>query len=233
MVKVVLSNSPTDDNCVAMAIRGEVSNLAFCKLGDKKWTVLGDDNNGYRRGYMDIIFFKGQFYTLTVNGKVEVCDLGASLTTTTIKSPTDLRIGISNKRYLAEMGGELLIVTRYMDTPSDVRKERLNYYRTYLFEVFRLRLKRGKQRWAKVDYFGDYMLFVGNNSSFSLCAREFPGSRANCIYFTDDYNYLHQQGKLGGHDIGVFNMETGKVNQLPNKTWLLLPTPVWFTLSLR
>ncbi|KAF6146422.1 hypothetical protein GIB67_037722 [Kingdonia uniflora] len=235
MRKVVLSTSPTDDNCIAMAIQGDISTLAFCRLGDKRWTVFGDDEDGYRRGYRDIIFFKGKFYTISADRKVQVCDLGASPSIITIKPPTIVGMGVCNQVYLVEMCGQLLMVARHLHTPPpDIHKDRLNYYLTNVFEVFRLRLKQGKQRWAKVDSLGDYMLFLGRNQSFSLPAREYPGSKANCIYFTDDYSDHPNLVKIGGHDMGVFDMETGRTKLLPcypNKTWLLLPEPLWFTPS--
>ncbi|XP_043698345.1 putative F-box protein At5g66830 [Telopea speciosissima] len=62
--KVILSSSPTDPDCLVLAIMDSCG-LAYCKLGDSKWVVFKDieeDDFGE-----DVVFYNGQVYALSEN----------------------------------------------------------------------------------------------------------------------------------------------------------------------
>ena len=68
------------------------------------------------------------------------------------------------------------------------------------------------------------------NNSLSLSAQDIAGCKANCIYFTDDYIDEQRKGIQGGHDMGVYKMEGGRVEPLPgfaSDTKLVWPPPIW------
>uniref|UniRef100_A0A2N9F2Y1 KIB1-4 beta-propeller domain-containing protein n=1 Tax=Fagus sylvatica TaxID=28930 RepID=A0A2N9F2Y1_FAGSY len=61
LTKIVLSSSPSNgSDFVAVAIYGEIGSLAYCKRGDKKWSIISDK----RPPYKDVIFYEGQLYAL-------------------------------------------------------------------------------------------------------------------------------------------------------------------------
>nr|POE88857.1 putative f-box protein [Quercus suber] len=55
--RVVLSSSPTSNECRAMAIFGEFSELAFCKYGDNKWTLIDTERQYVEQDFMKILRF--------------------------------------------------------------------------------------------------------------------------------------------------------------------------------
>ncbi|KAK7833794.1 f-box protein skip23 [Quercus suber] len=68
------------------------------------------------------------------------------------------------------------------------------------------------------------------NYSLSLSAQDIAGCNANCIYFTDDYIDGQREGIQGGHDMGVYNMEGGRVEPLPgfaSDAKLAWPPTIW------
>ena len=50
-----------------MAIFGEFSELAFCKYGDKKWTLIDTERQFVEQ---DIISHEGKFYVSYTDGEI-------------------------------------------------------------------------------------------------------------------------------------------------------------------
>ncbi|KAM7523080.1 hypothetical protein LguiA_012982 [Lonicera macranthoides] len=65
--KIVLSSTPSKKDCVVVAIYGVPSSLAYCKLNDKKWTLLHN-----RGSFADVIFYKGKLHALAEGGSLLV-----------------------------------------------------------------------------------------------------------------------------------------------------------------
>ena len=61
-------------------------------------------------------------------------------------------------------------------------------------------------KWFEIESLGELALFLGDNSSISVLASNFPGCKPNCIYFTHD-----EDGLISWDDvitaIGVYNLE--------------------------
>ncbi|CAI0419606.1 unnamed protein product, partial [Linum tenue] len=88
-------------------------------------------------------------------------------------------------------------------------KATLVLYETTTFKVFKLNWDA--HDWERVDSLGDYALFFGGNQASFVSAEEYPGCRANCIYFTDDYREGQEAYFHGGYDIGVYDIGKGSV----------------------
>ncbi|KAF6158555.1 hypothetical protein GIB67_040069 [Kingdonia uniflora] len=81
--------------------------------------------------------------------------------------------------YLIESSGDLLRVKRNV---------RNNHSLTCGFKL--LKYNQIASKWVKVKNLNNQILFLGDNSSFSVSALNFPGYKPNCIYFTSDtYGY--------------------------------------------
>ncbi|KAF7151438.1 hypothetical protein RHSIM_Rhsim02G0223900 [Rhododendron simsii] len=80
-------------------------------------------------------------------------------------------------------------------------------YRTPRFQVFGAAL-RGKGEWAEITSLADNALFLGDNASFSVDASRFPGIKANCIYYTDEYWEFRKRGG-GLRHTGIYCLEDG------------------------
>lgn len=224
--KVILSTSPSDQsNYIVLAIINQTGDLAYCKKGDLSWKFI-DDAQGYCE---DAIYFQGMFYAVNKFGGIVVCDVNFdSPRVSFINTPH--QVG-GDMQYLVACMDELLLVTRYLELEFDGDSRQLDIiYRTTEFQVSRLDLKGPK--WEVVTSLDDWVLFVGENSSFVLSASDFPECKGNQIYFTDDYSEWNYDGVNGDHDLGVYNLEDGSIEDLPcyprnsysGRCW---PPPIW------
>lgn len=232
MEKIVLSSTPSCGDCAVVAIYGQCGSLVYCKCKDKKWTALSH----YSESYVDIIFHKGKLHALKCNGSVIVFDnIGPNAKVTEIAKPPHTVLEF--QLYLVESSrGELIMVER---VSRPIRKEGSEsshwFARTLGFRVYKHHLINSS--WFPVNNLEDDMLFVGYNSSFSISSSShgFPGCNGNCIYFTDNLDVHQDKGIRGGLDIGVYNLKTRRIKQLPgfkcdpaDHVW---PPPIWVTPS--
>lgn len=225
--KVVLSSSPgMDTGFFALAILNQTGDLAYCRNGDNCWRLI----EGLLSYCEDVIFFKGSFYAVDKYGTIMVCDLrGYTPKISIVETPRQLG---GDMQYLVGLGDELLLVTRYLDLELDFEPSRQNLiFRTNRFEVFRL--DASGLQWERILNLGDNMIFVGENSSLSFSASDFPGCTGNCVYYTDDYSYTND-GVFIEPDLGIYRLSDGSIEPLPcypaNSFYgLQWPPPIWIT----
>jgi hypothetical protein len=227
--KLVLSSSPTRDNdFIALAILNQTGDLAFCKNGDQAWTFIHEA----RFFSEDVIYYKNQFYAVDKHGKIAVCEVRGedSPRVSIIEMPPLIGGDIY---YLVNSEDELLLVTRYLDLQFDDADPYIlnGFYKTVRFEVFRMNWSG--LRWERVENLGDRILFVGDNSSFSLSASDFRGCSGNCIYYTDDYCEFNYDCGFRDYDLGIFKLWDGSIEPLPcyhpNSLSQLRWPPIWVT----
>ncbi|CAL8995477.1 unnamed protein product [Prunus brigantina] len=206
--KVVLSSSPLEaSGFTALAILSQTGDLAYCRDGDQSWTFI----DGARSFSEDVISVNGLFYAVDSKGVVAVCDVEGPSAPRVAIIPTPRLDDAADMRYLVNLGADLLLVSRHLEIE---RWDNINVnYRTTGFVVFRMNWVG--ERWEKVENLGERMVFIGENSSFSLSASDFPGSVGNCIYFTDDYSESNYESGLGGYDSGIFRIWDGTIQELP------------------
>ncbi|KAL3534136.1 hypothetical protein ACH5RR_002597 [Cinchona calisaya] len=111
------------------------------------------------------------------------------------------------------------------DTSGRVRER--HTYATRRIYVFKLNSQRNA--WEPVKCLGDQALFIGLNHSISLSTTEYPMLKKNSIYFCDDdIDEMVKSDKFGGHDIGVYDLEQGKVGSfLCTDVKKFQQPPVW------
>ncbi|KAF4367232.1 hypothetical protein G4B88_026739 [Cannabis sativa] len=132
--------------------------------------------------------------------------------------------------YLVEsMSGELLLVTRVVgyivNSDGELLEEADLYdglicpYSTVAICVHKMKMKMKREteklefEWENVESLGcDEAVFVGRSESM-CCSTEFvPGYKGNSIYFSDDnWDMMDIDYSFGGHDNGVYSMETKTV----------------------
>ncbi|PIA35171.1 hypothetical protein AQUCO_03600078v1 [Aquilegia coerulea] len=227
--KVILSANPVSDpNYIAMAIYSDFSRVAFFKPGDTVWTSLDSDFTLIS----DIVYYKDQFYFVNSSGMVFACDLNHPHPRVSTVAPPLKSRGVM--RYLVESSGELLQVCRHTKYENsydddDVDEYRRHFYINEGFDVFKLDLASFK--WIKMETLHGRTLFLGDNSSYSLSASDFPECKPNSIYFTDDYYegyFGTEQYGIGPHDIGVFDLEKRTVEpHYSTDMKMFIPAPVW------
>ncbi|CDP05893.1 unnamed protein product [Coffea canephora] len=223
------------DCCVIAAIYGEVSILAFARLGDEVWTNIRVPSKAYE----DIIFHQDKLYAVDCHGSVVACDIdddksGGDGPRAKIIAPIPYEPPDYTQKYLVESSGDLLLVARTRGGEETEDGEVLNYY-TIGFSVLKLEDRLGchdhleeniddneyPYKWTEVSGLGDRALFLGRNPSASLPAYKYNGSlKPNCIYFTDDDpdNFWGDRDG-GGLDMGIFNLENGTIEpHFPGKS---------------
>ncbi|KAL5724994.1 hypothetical protein ACHQM5_008191 [Ranunculus cassubicifolius] len=234
IAKAVLSANPTyDPNYTVFVIHGGRLHLAFLKPGDKKWTNL---NFKYQLIF-DILPHGDQFYAVNHTGRVYAIDLHRPRPKVSMISPRpDGSMLHSECKYLVECCGDLLLIHRFRGYGREPRVT--THYFTGGFKV--LKLDRECRKWVEMKSLGNNILFLGDNSSFSISASHFPECKPNSIYFTDDYDlgyyrryYQNCASERGAHDMGVFSLEDGSIEpHYPMSEDDIIPPPVWIELPL-
>lgn len=222
--KVILSHSPYHDpNFFAFAILNQHENLAYCKNGYNSWRII-DEARLYSE---DVIYFNGAFYAVDRFGSIAICDMNNGELPVVKIIHVEQQID-GDMKYLVDAMGDLLLVARYLDFEIDIE-----YYvevcKTVKFNVFRF--DWNAKKWEKLASLDDKVLLLGENSSLALLASDYTGCRGNSIYFTDDYSGVNSENFAGDHEVGVYNLVDGSIDELPsyprNSHW-----PIWITPSL-
>ncbi|KAL5703902.1 hypothetical protein ACHQM5_022395 [Ranunculus cassubicifolius] len=211
---------------VVLGILGELGRLLVCRVqgNEKRWIVVEDDVDAM---YMDVSFYKGEFYAVDSSGAVVVVDCDELRTRKVIDGH-----GYGYQSYLVESSGDLLKVIRFLSSfgeesddseAEDGEPRQLN--KTIRFEVWKIDFEQGL--WLEVKNLGDRALFLGINHSSSVCSSDFPGCKGNCIYFTDDCRIMH----TGDYDKGICNLENGRIEAIypDDDSKMILPRPVWYS----
>ncbi|XP_027182475.1 LOW QUALITY PROTEIN: F-box protein At2g17036-like [Coffea eugenioides] len=203
----VLSASPPSSpdkwlDFVLMVVYNGGAYLEFWRSGDKSWTGVEKQDGG---AFSDVNFYYGKFYAIAHNG----------------------HIYIFWEPYLVEMPGDLVVVARDGTSLDDD-----DNYRATDFLVIQLDLTNRK--WNEITSLGDRSIFLGYNAAFSVEAAGFPGIiRPSCIYFTDDcIESYHCSEQEGGKDMGIYNLENGKIERFDDiQSFSSISPPVWVALS--
>ncbi|KAM7500816.1 hypothetical protein LguiA_025230 [Lonicera macranthoides] len=223
--KVITSSIPSSDDCVAVAIYGELGTVAWCTRNHEKWTPLHLDVNG---PFEDLIFIKNVLYVVSCQGYLlQVENIGEN-PKVTIVAPLLAKhmyagLGIPHRMFLVECSdGSLNMVGRFMYDNV-----------TFGFKVYKLDLTNST--WLAVDNIGGDIFFLGMNYSLSISSSDLPRYEGNRIYFTDDswvFLYERERNIRGDSnrvdsDIGVFNLDDGSIERLPCIPRSLWPPPIW------
>ncbi|PHT48976.1 hypothetical protein CQW23_13184 [Capsicum baccatum] len=89
-----------------------------------------------------------------------------------------------------------------------------------------------KAELKEVNTLGDYAIFVGLNGASCIDSAKFTGVWSNHIYFTDDDCERFHYGDGGGRNMGVYNLEDGKVESFyPGESPSHICSPTWVTPS--
>ncbi|XP_023876295.1 uncharacterized protein LOC111988741 [Quercus suber] len=139
--KLVLSSNPTTSKeYMVMAIYGVVSDLAFCKNGDKKWTLIQQNDQHINH---DIISHKGKFYVLRNDGGLWVGDR-TSLPNMTQLVPSLPRTILNYFSLVRTMSGEFFMVRKIHELEPISRIDHIYSYKTIDFVVYKLDHHQGE-----------------------------------------------------------------------------------------
>ncbi|XP_008775020.3 F-box protein At2g26160-like [Phoenix dactylifera] len=169
--------------------------LAFANVGDGSWVMTDRLENFH---FTSTLCYQGRFYATDYNGSIAVCSIGPPPTVTPVVVQSfDLHVMNS---YLVESAGDLLLVRRYYSCAISG-----GFVDTSKFQVFKVDLSGRAPRLVLMKSLGDRALFLAQDRTLSVSAKDFPGIRANSIYF----------GVCSLQDsAGVFHLEDGSFESL-------------------
>ncbi|XP_004289061.1 PREDICTED: F-box protein SKIP23-like [Fragaria vesca subsp. vesca] len=171
----------------------------------------------------DVIFYQGKFYAVTNYGRTVVRH-SSSNDLTEIASPIfssscdkkqkkkKTKKKKQNKKAGCAYVGEGGSVDKMLQTGVK-------------FKVYRLDQNSGEWIEMQASDLKRRILFVGEDFSFSVSARDFPGCPESCIYFCYEYEKCPHEICSG---IGVFNLDDGmglRLEQYPPSANILMPPP--------
>jgi hypothetical protein len=210
---------------------------AFATAENPAWRLAPS-----RDGVEDAIHHNGSFYSLTYSGEVEAWERdGSGDFVSRVVAP---RLAFEkthlSRKYLAAAPDDerrLMAVLKYSE-------EEARGYSKVTRVSFKVQvLDEARGRWEETADIGDAALFVGMNGTLCVPAREYPGTRAGCVYFTEDdvgkawlrhqrrcpYPYSNDR-EVEYEDVGVYSLHGGKVERIAaleeHPRW---PPPAWFT----
>lgn len=218
------------------------SHVALCLPGDQTWTIvqpepLSDKYGPYlhlQQKFLDAVFYKDAIYIISGMGILFSLKIGRD--GYKLDSVCEVLASPIAYQHLAVVDGELFLVNRYVDyvdrDPEDPNFDGGCPYDclTRTFEV--RKLNWGTMRWKIIKSIGEYAMFLGLNTSFSLSAKDFPELKANSIYFTDIQWGAAVLCPRSKRDLGVFHFEDGTIESCypgENDLHLTWPPPIWFT----
>ncbi|KAK0599984.1 hypothetical protein LWI29_010444 [Acer saccharum] len=215
-LRVITSTTPLNPTCLVLVIGHFKGVLAFCRPGDKSWTLFED----FRRCLEDVMFYKGECYAVNYFGHLFHLHCNTPATQKVLRLwPIDF-FQIGKHNYLVELDGKLLLVVRY-------GHEYWGSNFTSVIEIYELDWV--EKVWIKVKNIGNNAILLGTGSSISLPISHFRNFKANCIYVIGDCisNFFL---KISQHvnDTGFYNMTTGQFEYLYESS-LIWSSPLnWF-----
>lgn len=239
--KVIISSSPEEKDCRAVAVLGSANRVAFCNpsRGDEEWTPLGtwnEDPIGIHniskyRFHRDFVYSasRQRFFGFSVSACCREEELEEYWDFTSPVGPKMVRqnrLGRddreSDPNYLCntylvhgKTSDQLYIVRSYFLPEGTID-----------FDVYKTGDGGGLKTCSSLD---GLAMFVGINHSFAVKASEYRGLKPDCIYFSDAKMSCND-----GQFIGTFDYETKTCSPLyydSLKQQDLTPQP-WFTPTL-
>lgn len=160
-----------------------------------------------RKGYSDLINFKGKIYAVSDGGDCLVID--SMLNVREFSSPWNYLSG--NKLHLVESCGELWLLAEIDRRAQFSNVQCIHMHSPHRFWFKACKLKEVEQEWVEVSDLGDRILFASKDRcSFSVSAADFKACncKGNCIFFlTDSYSdasvALWGEEYYGNHTVGM------------------------------
>ncbi|KAK7309433.1 hypothetical protein RJT34_06157 [Clitoria ternatea] len=225
VTKIIFTCSP-DHSKEFMAVANQRSRLAFCRSGDDTWTDI--KHRGTWCKYEDIIYHDGKVYAIDDRYRLHEFDMKTARGGWSgVSMPRGDGHSYNYAKYLAfNPEGDLLLLVRHFEFYLEpVYKS----YKTCRVDVY----KRNANKWMRECSLGNNVLVIGYNSPIWMShILDNKGNQLrNCICFSDNMVEFHYRDRVGGHDVGIYNLEDGTVTQIFPNSDFIWPPPVWLSQS--
>ncbi|XLR25056.1 uncharacterized protein LOC107641505 [Arachis ipaensis] len=224
--KVVINSAPNNDNkdFMAVAIYGQLNRLAFYKPNNKRWSWSGLTTD---TSFEDAIFFKEKIYAVDYDGQLHKFDTNTESGTVVggIHAPPPIGYTTSPYKLKYVIGcanGNILMLVRHYASLRGTEKEHKEL-ETMKFEIYELR--KGSKKWSRLHSLGNYVVFIGFNSSVQMLPTNFLG-KGNQIYYTDNLIELKSSDFASTRDMGIFDLKDTSFRRILRDVKFFCP-PVW------
>ncbi|TVU08416.1 hypothetical protein EJB05_41820, partial [Eragrostis curvula] len=219
-LRALVSSDPSSDgDCVVVLIHRPHFQLSYARPGDAHWTWIRapPDNTQYCDCAFDVDG-RTTLYAMRHDGAIHAFDLHG-------RRPLGREVVLCPQ----------VAVWRHMEStvPGAVAKADLDkdVWKTESIKVYRVDL--AAQTLVEIKDLGGHSLFVGCNHTFSLMAKDCPGTLPNHVYYTDNEEHYALYTPQCPRDIGVYNVGDGSFHDIhPTCPWSNWPLPAWITPSL-
>ncbi|CAN1307753.1 F-box protein SKIP23 [Linum perenne] len=196
----------------------------------RKWTSIPD-----RGIFMDVISHKGELLGVDSTGRLVIVgkqeeDESDEL----IVAATGSSHGFRGEKFLVHsINGELLLVDKCTQNDWGVVNFNFNFGPPRLNAY---KLNEEEKTWVEIQSLGDTVLFLGDESAFSVSSSDLHGcTTRNCIFFTDTPSRICPSEEMDAlYGMNVFDLQSGEVTPLKNcdnYSKLLWPPPAWLSPS--
>ncbi|KAF3340321.1 F-box protein [Carex littledalei] len=209
VLKAILTSSPLDPSCKVFVFTGSNWQLAFCKIGDKCWTVIEFESiSPWGSDICDFTYIDGFVYTVNPFSTVTMYNLN-NPSRTLLGGGIDL-IGI----HLVEgVSGDILLIYDRPIYVNGVLKETE-------YTVYKLS-NPGEPNWIEVVDVGQNVLFLGGNYhalSLSSANLQLPEWGANCLCYdsvrTEQRNRQDSSASWYNHKIKLARLDDGTTTDI-------------------
>ncbi|XP_078172714.1 putative F-box protein At4g22180 [Carex rostrata] len=194
--KAILTSSPLDPSCMVFVFTVSQWPLAFCKIGDERWTVIEFECNLPLQWHIwDFTYNNGFLYTINLNGPVTMYN---------VNDPSRTLLGggidLFNMHLVEGVSGDILLIN--------------NIWKKTEYTVYKLS-NDGEPKRIEVMDIGQNVLFLdGGYHTFSLSSAnlQLPEWGANCLcYDSVRTEKPNRQATLYNHNIKLARLDDGTV----------------------
>ncbi|KAJ1703023.1 hypothetical protein LUZ63_002802 [Rhynchospora breviuscula] len=209
--KAILTSSPLDTSCMVFVHTSSLWELAFCKIGDERWTVIEFQANlPMEYDICDFSYSNGFLYTINPYGSVTMYNL---------INPSRMLFlsifGLERKHLVDQVDGDVLLILYGIRRNYDGVFEREIEYR-----VFRLS-NDGAPDWVEATDVGQNVLFLsGGCHALSLPSAnmQLPDLGGNSMCY-DSLEILPNQQRgywdsWFNHHIKLARLDSGRVTDI-------------------
>ncbi|CAN1307751.1 F-box protein SKIP23 [Linum perenne] len=220
---VVWSPDGSGEFVVLTIVRGR---MARFDTDSNDWTWISDNRNRFK----DVIFHKGELLGVDSTGEL----LGVDSTGRLVIAATGSSHGFRGEKFLVHsINGELLLVDKCTQNDWGVVNFNFNFGPPRLNAY---KLNEEEKTWVEIQSLGDTVLFLGDESAFSVSSSDLHGcTTRNCIFFTDTPSRICPSEEMDAlYGMNVFDLQSGEVTPLKNcdnYSKLLWPPPAWLSPS--